>query len=50
MLEGLSEEECLSIGLEAAKTALTTSRPVADTLFGREHQAWRNKAVFESLM
>lgn len=49
MLEGLSEEKCVSVGLEAAKTALSTSRSVADTLFGKDHQAWTNNAIYVTL-
>jgi pseudouridine-5'-phosphate glycosidase/pseudouridine kinase len=50
MIRGLSEEQCVAVGLAAAQTALTSTGPVAKNLFGRNHEVWKTKATFKTLL
>lgn len=49
MLEGLSEEESVSVGLHAAECAIASPFPVPE-LFGKNHSAWRSKAKYKTII
>nr|CAH7757387.1 unnamed protein product [Callosobruchus chinensis] len=48
LLAGEPEQICVSVGFAAAKLTLQTTSTVPDKLFGREHEAWRKPAVYET--
>lgn len=50
MLDGLSEEESVSVGLCAAEYTIGAPGPVPPKLFGKNHPAWRTKAAYRTLM
>lgn len=48
-LDGKSEDECVSVGFEAARTALFSKSTVATSLFGKEHPCWEQKAAYQTI-
>lgn len=49
ILTGLSEEVCVTVGVEAAKTALKSQSTVAKELFDRTHASWNKKSQYINL-
>ncbi|XP_017770887.1 PREDICTED: pseudouridine-metabolizing bifunctional protein C1861.05-like [Nicrophorus vespilloides] len=47
MLEGMSEEICVSVGFESANKALYTDKTVPDYFFNREDEAWTKPAYYK---
>lgn len=49
MINGCSEDVCVSVGLECAITALKSSGAVPATYFDRNHHCWHEPAVFKNI-
>jgi len=49
MLHGLPEEVCISVGFEAATSALHSKNAVADFYFDRTHSCWSTAKPFQPL-
>ncbi|XP_059621516.1 uncharacterized protein LOC132265075 [Phlebotomus argentipes] len=49
MLKGEKEGVCVSVGFEAAKLTLGSSKTVPDTLFDHNHQCWNRSIVSEEI-
>lgn len=46
MLNGLSEEKCVSVGFQSALGSLKSNSPVPEVLFDKNHKAWSTNATY----
>lgn len=49
MINGTSENICISIGMEGAKVALNSKSAVPEKYFGRDHPCWLQPATYKTI-
>lgn len=49
MINGYNEENCISVGLESAKTALNSTDAVPVKYFEKNHPCWKHAAVYKNI-
>ncbi|KAJ8929068.1 hypothetical protein NQ314_018266 [Rhamnusium bicolor] len=49
ILSGLSEEQCISVGFAAARSALYSQSAIPKEIFDKTHSAWTTPALFKTI-